>query len=335
MKILKTKISASIVEIDILIDLFVSNNIEYHIVDRDNYKLFVFDADIEFSNILKQKSFVDSLLSINKPYPLASREFKAEDTVISVGNQYVGSDKVCVIAGPCAVEGEDQLMQVAGELSQMGVKFFRGGAYKPRSSPYAFQGMKKEGLSLLSKVKDTYNMQIVTELVCIEDLPYVEKVADIIQIGTRNMQNYELLKAVGKSKKTILLKRGMSATIEDLLMSAEYIISSGNPNVILCERGIRTFERATRNTLDLNAVPMLKMLTHLPVIVDPSHGTGVRELVAPMSYAAIACGADGVSVEVHSDPDKALSDGPQSLKPEQFEELFSKLYSLKLICKVL
>lgn len=334
MRLLKTKTIKNIQDLSSLLDMFKTEEIKYTLVCRETFKIIVFDSNETKIIKIKNHFLVDSLVEVKSSYPLASREYQKEDSIIKIGSSTIGSHKACIIAGPCAVESETQLMEVADDLNKIGVKFFRGGAYKPRSSAYAFQGLKQEGLDLLQKVKDKYKMKIVTELVSIENLAAVEQVADIIQIGTRNMQNFELLKAVGKSKKTILLKRGMSATINDLLLAAEYILASGNPNVILCERGIRTFETATRNTLDLNAVPMLKILTHLPVIVDPSHGTGVRELVAPMSYAAIACGADGISVEVHSKPEEALSDGPQSLKPKDFEILFNKANNLKLMCEV-
>jgi 3-deoxy-7-phosphoheptulonate synthase len=233
-----------------------------------------------------------------------------------------------MIAGPCSIESRQQLFDIAGELKEMGIKFLRAGAYKPRSSPYAFQGLKEKGLLYLSEVKKELGLKIVTEAKDTKSLPLISSVADIIQIGARNMQNFSLLEEVGQLPNAILLKRGMAATIEDLLMSAEYILSQGNFNVILCERGIRTFETMTRNTLDLNAVPMIKKHSHLPVIVDPSHGIGIWDKVQPMAMAAVACGADGLMIEVHNHPDQALSDGSQSLTPKNFKKLLEKIEQL-------
>jgi 3-deoxy-7-phosphoheptulonate synthase len=253
---------------------------------------------------------------------------KNEDTVIDFGAAKIGSKELMIIAGPCSVESRDQMFTIAEQLKNMGIHFLRAGAYKPRSSPYSFQGMKEEGLKILDQVRSAFDLKIVTEALNPGTLPLVAEVADIIQIGARNMQNFTLLEDVGKINKPVLLKRGMSATVEDLLLSAEYILAQGNYNVILCERGIRTFETSTRNTLDLNAIPVIKKHTHLPVIVDPSHGIGIGDKVAPMSLASIACGADGLMIEVHPKPEEAMSDGFQSLNPKQFEKLLQKISEL-------
>ena len=265
--------------------------------------------------------------NLSKPYKLISRDYKKEDTIIHVKGIRIGAQKV-VIAGPCAIESEEQLETVASFLSDQGVKVLRGGAYKPRTSPYAFQGLREEGLAILHKIGQKYNMATITEAVSLTSLHQVAEFSDIIQIGTRNMTNYELLKALGEYKKPVLLKRGMAATIEEFLTAAEYIITSGNENVILCERGIRTFETYTRNTLDLAAIASIKQLSHLPIISDPSHGTGRWKLVTPMSKASLACGADGIMVEVHPDPAKALSDGDQSLNFPSFLNLMKEIKPL-------
>ncbi len=285
------------------------------------------------TGILDEEEFltmdsVEEVIRVTKPYKLVSREMKQDDTTISFGENVIGGKELSVIAGPCSVESKQQLFDIAGELKEMGVKFLRAGAYKPRSSPYSFQGLKEKGLEYLGDVKKELNMLIVTEAKDTKSLPLVAETADIIQIGARNMQNFSLLEEAGQLQKPILLKRGLAATIEDLLMSAEYILSQGNFNVILCERGIRTFETMTRNTLDLNAVPIIKKLSHLPLIVDPSHGIGIADKVPPMAMAAIACGADGLMIEVHNHPDKALSDGFQSLTPKNFKSLMEKLEQL-------
>lgn len=269
---------------------------------------------------------VEKVVPISKPYKLVSRELHPEPTLIRVGNVVVGGDRLVVIAGPCAVEERERTLHIARLVRQSGALLFRGGAFKPRTSPYAFQGLGEEGLQILAEVREETGMGIVTEMTSPSQSDLMEKYVDVVQIGARNMQNFELLKCVGRMSKPILLKRGLSATIEEWLMSAEYILSEGNDQVILCERGIRTFERFTRNTLDLTAVPVVKSLTHLPIIIDPSHATGIREKVSPMARAAIAAGADGLTLEVHTEPDKALSDGPQSLFPEQFKQLMRDLY---------
>jgi len=272
---------------------------------------------------------VEKVVPIVQPFKLASRDFKPDNTIIQVGNHTIGDGGLTVIAGPCAVEGHDKFIDAAIAVKNAGADMLRGGAFKPRTSPYSFQGLGKEGLEIMAEARDITGLPIVTEVMDQKSLPLVAEYADIIQVGARNMQNFFLLKELGRIDKPVLLKRGLSATIEEWLMAAEYILNSGNPQVILCERGIRTFETYTRNTLDLSAVALVKTLTHLPVIVDPSHGTGKRELVEPMSLAAIACGADGIIVEVHPNPAEALSDGPQSLLPSDFEIMAGKAQLLK------
>jgi len=282
---------------------------------------------------LKQEDFslmpsVEDVVRVTKKYKLVSRMMKSEDTIIDFGNKSIGGNKLQIIAGPCSVESRDQIFEIAEILKNMGINFLRAGAYKPRSSPYSFQGLKEEGLKYLEEVKKEFDLKIVTELLNQHTVDAVAEVADIIQLGARNMQNFTLLEEAGKTQKPILLKRGMSATVEDLLLSAEYIISQDNYNIILCERGIRTFETATRNTLDLNAVPVLKKESHLPVFVDPSHGVGMWDKISPMALASIAAGADGLMIEVHQRPDEALSDGYQSLDPKRFKTLFEKIKEL-------
>jgi len=274
-------------------------------------------------------SGVERTMPILKPYKLASREAREEDTIIKVGNVTIGGGQFVVIAGPCAVESEEQMMESAFVVKEAGAQLLRGGAFKPRTSPYSFQGMEEEGLKILARVREKTGLPVVTEVMSTEDVDLVEKYTDILQIGARNVQNFPLLKKAGQARKPVLLKRGMMTTIEELLMSAEYILSSGNEQVILCERGIRTFETATRNTLDLSAVPVLKGLTHLPVIVDPSHAAGHWKYVIPLSKAAMAVGADGLLVEVHPEPEKAVSDGLQSLKPKKFHMLMEELRNLE------
>ena len=278
-------------------------------------------------------SGVEKVVSILKPYKLASRESREEDSVITVGGIEIGGPRFIVMAGPCSVESEEQVMESAYIVKKGDAQFLRGGAFKPRTSPYSFQGMEEEGLKLLAKAREKTGLPIVTEVMNTSDVDLVEAYADIMQVGARNVQNFPLLKKVGQSRKPILLKRGMMTTIEELLMSAEYILSSGNNQVILCERGIRTFETATRNTLDISAVPVLKELTHLPVIVDPSHASGNWKYVIPLSRAALAVGADGLLVEVHPEPEKAVSDGGQSLKPEKFYQLMEEIKNLEGIMK--
>jgi 3-deoxy-7-phosphoheptulonate synthase len=256
---------------------------------------------------------------------LTSRDSKPEDTIVALNGTRIGGRRVVVMAGPCAVEDRGQMREVAQPLKEMGVKILRGGAYKPRSSPYSFQGLGRQGLEILAEIRDEFGLLVVTEVMSPEDVPLVAAYADILQVGSRNMQNFSLLHALGRIDKPVLLKRGMMSTVEELLLSAEYILAGGNGRVMLCERGIRTFESYTRNTFDLNAIPALKQLTHLPVIADPSHATGRWELVAAVSRAAVAAGADGLLVEVHPHPSRALSDGAQSLKPETFGHLMADL----------
>lgn len=281
---------------------------------------FIGDTSVISIEQVQGMDVVDDVKRIQEPYKSSNRKFHPENTVIRIGSATIGDGNVTVIAGPCSVESEEQICHIAREVKAAGATLLRGGAYKPRTSPYAFQGLRQEGIAMLIKAKQETGLPIVTEIMDISQLPVFDEV-DVIQVGARNMQNFELLKELGKIKKPILLKRGLSSTIEELLMSAEYIMAGGNGQVILCERGIRTFETATRNTLDISAVPVLKRLTHLPVIVDPSHGTGKSTLVAPMSLAATAAGADGLIIEVHDNPSKALCDGPQSLTPSAFAEL--------------
>jgi 3-deoxy-7-phosphoheptulonate synthase len=271
---------------------------------------------------------VEKVMAVLAPYKLASREFQSENTVIKIDGVEIGGKRVVIMAGPCAVENEDQITTIAEFVKDSGALILRGGAFKPRTGPYSFQGLEIEGLKLLAKAKEKTGLLIVTEVMSVDRIDLVAEYADILQIGARNMQNFMLLKAVGQIRKPVLLKRGMSATIEEFLLAAEYILSQGNHNVMLCERGIRTFETYTRNTLDINAVPVLKQLSHLPVIVDPSHGTGRRELVAPVSKAAIAAGADGLIIEVHNNPEVSVSDGAQSLLPDQFAQLMADLQKI-------
>lgn len=268
---------------------------------------------------------VEKVLPVLKPYKLASREFRNENTIIKIGTAEIGGRKVVVMAGPCAVENKTLLIETAKEVKAAGASFIRGGAFKPRTSPYSFQGLGEEGLTYLAEARERTGLPVVTEVMDPRDMDAIVKYADIIQIGARNMQNFRLLKEVGAYHKPVVLKRGISATIKEWLMSAEYIMAGGNHSVILCERGIRTYETATRNTLDLSAVPVLKQLTHLPVIVDPSHAVGKWDLVAPMAKAAVAAGADGLIIEVHPNPEEALSDGEQSLKPKMFKQLMDEL----------
>jgi 3-deoxy-7-phosphoheptulonate synthase len=276
---------------------------------------------------------VEKIMPILAPYKLASRETKEGNTVIRVGDVEIGGPKCVVMAGPCAVESEEQLMEAANVVKEAGASMLRGGAYKPRTSPYSFQGMGEEGLKLLARTREKTGLPIVTEVMRASEVGLVESYADVLQVGARNVQNFVLLKAVGLAKKPVLLKRGMMTTLEELLMSAEYIMASGNDNVILCERGIRTFETATRNTLDISAVPVLKEKTHLPVIVDPSHAIGQWKFVLPLAKAAVAVGADGLLIEVHPDPDHALCDGAQSLKPDKFYNLMDEIESIAKIVR--
>lgn len=280
------------------------------------------------TDYIAAQDLVESVKRVQEPYKKANRKFHPDNTVITLpGGQKIGDGSLTLMAGPCSVEGEEQICGIAERVQTAGAKFLRGGAFKPRTSPYSFQGMKAEGLALLSEAKKKTGLPIVTEIMRVSHIDLFEDV-DIIQVGARNMQNFELLKELGKINKPILLKRGLSSTIEELLMSAEYIMAGGNEQVILCERGIRTYETYTRNTLDISAVPVLKKLSHLPVIVDPSHAGGIAWLVEPLAMAAVAAGADGLIIEVHNDPPHALSDGAQSLTPDQFDKVASRLFDV-------
>jgi 3-deoxy-7-phosphoheptulonate synthase len=272
---------------------------------------------------LEEMAGVQEVIKVSKPYKLVGRDLKEDNTVIRFAGTAatIGGSGLAIVAGPCAIESREQAFAVAERVHRAGAQFFRGGAYKPRTSPYSFQGLGEEGLRIMTEIREQYGMKIITEAIDNESLDLVEEYADMIQIGARNMQNFSLLKRAGRAKKPVLLKRGMSATLEEFLMAAEYIMSEGNYDVALCERGVRTFADHTRNTLDLSIVPAVQRLSHLPIFVDPSHGTGMRNKVTPLSRAAVAVGADGLMVEVHNQPDQAMSDGPQSLFPDQFDEL--------------
>jgi len=279
------------------------------------------------SGTLDEMAGVQEVIRVTKPYKLVSRDMKADNTVVSFPgtDATFGGPGLAIIAGPCAIESREQAFAIAERVHRAGAQFFRGGAYKPRTSPYSFQGLEEEALKIMAAVRDRFGMKIVTEAIDNESLELVEEYADVIQIGARNMQNFSLLKRAGRARKPVLLKRGMSATLEELLMAAEYVMSEGNYNVILCERGVRTFADHPRNTLDLSLIPAVQRLSHLPILVDPSHGTGKRNKVSPLSRAAVAVGADGLIIEVHHEPDKALSDGMQSLYPDQFDELMAQV----------
>ena len=274
---------------------------------------------------LELEDGVQEVHRVTEPYKLTSRFFHPNDTIVKIRDVSIGGDQLTVMAGPCSIEGEEQIHQIAKIIKQAGANILRGGAYKPRTSPYAFQGLGEEGLKFMRNAADENNLITVSEVMEVAVVDLMCKYVDILQVGTRNMQNFPLLKEVGKSKKPVLLKRGMSATIEEWLMAAEYIIAAGNGNIILCERGIRTFETYTRNTLDISSIPVVHKKSHLPIIADPSHGIGIRDKVAPMARAAIAAGADGLMIEVHNHPEKALSDGAQSLLPQQFESLMEEI----------
>jgi 3-deoxy-7-phosphoheptulonate synthase len=276
---------------------------------------------------------VQEVIRVSKPYKLVSRDVKPDNTVVKFAGSSatIGGASLAIIAGPCAVESRDQVFKIAERVARAGAQFFRGGAYKPRTSPYSFQGLGEEGLQIMAEIRDRFGLLIVTEAVDYESLDLVDKYADVIQIGARNMQNFSLLKRAGRARKPVLLKRGISATLEEFLMAAEYVMSEGNYNVILCERGVRTFIDHTRNTLDLSVIPAVQRLSHLPIIADPSHGTGKRDKVTPLARAAVAVGADGLIVEVHHDPDRALSDGMQSLYPDQFDALMEQVRQIAAV----
>jgi 3-deoxy-7-phosphoheptulonate synthase len=282
---------------------------------------------------LEEMAGVQEVIKVSKPYKLVSRDIKEDNTIIRFAGTAatIGGPGLAIVAGPCAIESREQAFAVAERVHRAGAQFFRGGAYKPRTSPYSFQGLGEEGLQIMGEIRAQYGMKIITEAIDNESLDLVEEYADMIQIGARNMQNFSLLKRAGRAKKPVLLKRGMSATLEEFLMAAEYILSEGNYNVALCERGVRTFADHTRNTLDLSLIPAVQRLSHLPIFVDPSHGTGKRNKVTPLSRAAVAVGADGLMVEVHNQPDQAMSDGPQSLFPDQFDELMKQVRQIAAV----
>ena len=313
-----------------LIEWLKTQNLNVHISEGSLHTVLglVGDTTHVDMDLIASLDIVESVKRVSDPFKCCNRKFHPEDTVVEVGDVKIGGGNFCMIAGPCSVESEEQIIEVARRVKAAGANVLRGGAFKPRTSPYDFQGLKADGLELLLEAKKITGLPICTEIMDAAHLPLFEEV-DIIQVGARNMQNFELLKKLGKLDKPILLKRGLASTIKELLMSAEYIMAGGNERVILCERGIRTYETYTRNTLDLSAVPLLHGLTHLPVIVDPSHATGLRDLVEPMSLAAAACGTDGLIIEVHNDPIHALCDGAQSLTPEQYDEVARKVFALR------
>ena len=319
--------SATKKNIDNVIKKLEKLNLRTHLSEGEDRTIVgvIGDKKIIANLEMEMMAGVEKTVRITEKYKLVSRDFHPLDTVIDVGGVKIGGDKLVVMAGPCSVESYEQLHAAAEAVKNAGAEILRGGAYKPRTSPYDFQGLGEEGLKLLRQVADEFEMKVVTEIVDREDIELVENYADILQVGARNMQNFQMLKALGKSTKPVMLKRGLSATISEWLNAAEYIMNGGNENVIFCERGIRTYETYTRNTLDLSAVAAIKELSHLPIIVDPSHGTGRRTMIAPMSKAAIACGADGLMIEVHPHPEVALSDGNQSLTPADFTDLMSNL----------
>ena len=313
--------------------LVESKGLETNLSKGDTYYIIgaVGDTSILDPKKIQVLKGVDRVMKVQEPFKKANRIFKPEDTVVNVEGSIVGGGRLGIMAGPCSVESEEQIIEIAKRVKAAGANFLRGGAFKPRTSPYSFQGLELEGLKLLKAAKKETGLPIVTELMSTDYLDAFVEDVDMIQIGARNMQNFDLLKQIGKTKTPILLKRGLSATIEEWLMSAEYIMAGGNENVILCERGIRTFETITRNTLDLQAIPVIKRLSHLPIIVDPSHAGGYAYLVEPMAKSAIMAGADGLMIEVHNDPENALSDGQQSLTPDQFDVLMSKV---KAVAKI-
>ncbi len=320
--IIAVKNNAPKEQFDNLVSWLEGQNVRVHVSNGDYVTVLglVGDTSRIDTELLQGLDIVSSVTRISEPYKNANRKFHPHDTVVKVNDEVsIGGDKFAVIAGPCSVESEEQIISVAKSVKAAGANLLRGGAFKPRTSPYDFQGLRAEGLKLLLEAKKETGMPIVTEIMNAEHLPLFEDV-DVIQVGARNMQNFEMLKELGKTKKPILIKRGLANTLKELLMSAEYVMSEGNENVILCERGIRTFETYTRNTLDISAVPLLKELSHLPIIVDPSHASGISRLVKPLALSAAAAGADGVMIEVHNDPQHALCDGAQSLTPEQFAD---------------
>lgn len=325
--IVQLKLNTPEVKVGELIDKIREKGLDTNYIVGDNHSVIGIIGDTSKVDIeeIEAQDYVDKVIRVQEPYKKANRAFHPTDTIIDVNGIKIGGGNFVVMSGPCSVESRDQIITVSKAVLEAGSTILRGGAYKPRTSPYAFQGLALEGLELLKEARKVTGMPIVTEIMSPNLVEKFVEDVDIIQVGARNMQNFDLLKELGKTQTPILLKRGLSATIEEFLMSAEYIMAGGNPNVILCERGIRTFETYTRNTLDISAVPVLKKLSHLPVIIDPSHATGKSWLVDPLSKAAMAVGADGLMIEVHNDPAKALCDGPQSLKPAQFATLMDEL----------
>jgi len=317
-------------KIDNLIDWFRSRNLDVHVSVGQYHTILGLIGDTSSIDIdlLRSLDIIESVMRISEPFKSANRKFHPDNSVIDIDGVKIGGGSFQIIAGPCSVESKEQIIGIAQRAKAAGAGLLRGGAFKPRTSPYDFQGLKAEGIELLLEAKKLTGMPIVTEIMNANHLPLFEDV-DVIQVGARNMQNFELLKELGKTQKPILLKRGLANTLKELLMSAEYIMSEGNENVLLCERGIRTFETYTRNTLDLSAIPMLKDLSHLPVVVDPSHATGMSKLVKPMAMAAAAAGADAIMIEVHNDPLHALSDGPQSVTPDEFDDIAKKIRQIR------
>ncbi len=324
------KHGTSLTQRDHLVAWLKAMNLDVHISEGAEVTVLglIGDTSRVDMELLNSLEIVESVKRVSEPFKQANRKFHPKDTIVEIGNVRIGRGYFCMIAGPCSVESEEQIIEVATAVKASGAQILRGGAFKPRTSPYAFQGMKEEGIRLLLKAKEATGLPIVTEIMNISTLDSFRDV-DVIQVGARNMQNFDLLKELGKTDKPILLKRGLSSTLQELLMSAEYIMSEGNEKVILCERGIRTFETATRNTLDLSAVSVLHEMTHLPVVVDPSHATGKVKLVPPMACAAAAAGADGIMVEVHNNPSCALCDGAQSLTPAQFDDLNRRVQRIR------
>ena len=324
--IITVKKEAKKQDIDLLIQKLELQGVQVHLILGENYNVFGLVGDtskLDEKNLLANPIITD-IQRVSQPYKLANRMFHPEDTIVNVNGIEIGGKKIVMIAGPCSVEGQDQISHIAKEVKEAGADMLRGGAYKPRTSPYAFQGMGTAGILAMVNARHETGLPIVSELMAIEHLEEFVENVDIIQIGARNMQNFDLLKAVGKTKKPVLLKRGLANTIEEWIMAAEYIMSEGNPNVIFCERGIRTFEKYTRNTLDLAVIPIIKERTHLPIIIDPSHAAGDYKLIEALSLASIAAGADGLIIEVHDDPCNAWSDGSQSLKPKRYAQLVEK-----------
>jgi 3-deoxy-7-phosphoheptulonate synthase len=318
---------ASKQEVQDVIDAIAGQGLNSHVIEGVERTVIgaVGDSHAVSPDAFSVLPGVESVMRISQPYKLASRQFKPENSVIPFNGFSIGADEIGIIAGPCSVESRTQLLEVAHAVREAGANALRGGVYKPRTSPYAFQGLGEEGIEYLVEAREQTGMPIVAEVMAIDQLRYMTKYVDVLQVGARNMQNYNLLRAIGETRTAVLLKRGLSASIEELLMASEYILAGGNRNVMLCERGIRTFETATRNTTDINAIPVLKSLTHLPVILDPSHSTGYYEFVTAIAKAGVAAGADGLIIEVHQDPAHALSDGRQSLKPEVFAKLVKQV----------